>query len=106
MSLNPPTLSSMSKIWYSAMNGATVPTHPHDALKTLNHRYSVFDRNINNIVSILSHGLKMGYLSQEQVMLAVTMDASGKMPPPFLVFKGAPNGQIAHEFQTYPDHGH
>ncbi|MCT8869026.1 hypothetical protein ACE02P_14910 [Shewanella bicestrii] len=71
MSLNPPTLSSMSKVWYSAMNGTTVPTLPHDTLITLNHRYSVFDRNINNIVSILSHGLKMGYLSQEQVMLAV-----------------------------------
>lgn len=71
MSLNPPTLSSMSKVWYSAMNGATVPTPPPDALITLNHRYGVFDRNINNIVTILSHGLKMGYLSQEQVMLAV-----------------------------------
>jgi hypothetical protein len=42
----------------------------------------------------------------KRVTLAVTVDASGKILPPFLVFKGSANGRIAHEFQTYPDHGH
>jgi len=78
MSLNPPTLSSITKVWYSAMNGATVPSPTHDALISINQRYGVFDRNINNIVSILSHGLQMGYLRQDQVMLAVNEQDSIK----------------------------
>jgi hypothetical protein len=40
----------------------------------------------------------------KQVMLAVTIGASGKMLPPMLIFKGTPNGCIAnHEFGMYPD---
>jgi len=43
----------------------------------------------------------------KQVTLVVTIEASGKTLPPFLVFKGAPNGHIANrEFVMYPDHGH
>jgi hypothetical protein len=43
----------------------------------------------------------------KRVTLAVTVDASRKMLPPMLIFKGTTNGCIAtHEFGTYPDHGH
>jgi hypothetical protein len=43
----------------------------------------------------------------KRVTLAVTIEASRKTLPPFLIFKGAPNGCIAnHEFAMYPDHGH
>ena len=43
----------------------------------------------------------------KRVTLAVTVDVSGKMLPPMLIFKGAPNGRIANrEFSTYPDRGH
>jgi hypothetical protein len=43
----------------------------------------------------------------KRVTLAITVDASAKMLPPILIFKGATNGQITYcEFGTYPDHGH
>ena len=43
----------------------------------------------------------------KRVTLAVTVDASGTMLPPMIIFKGAPNGRIANrEFGTYPDGGH
>ena len=42
----------------------------------------------------------------KRVTLAVTIDASGGMLPPMLIFKGAANGRIAREFVTYPDGGH
>jgi hypothetical protein len=43
----------------------------------------------------------------KRVTLAVTIDASGKMLPPMLIFKGATNGRIAtREFGTFPDGGH
>jgi hypothetical protein len=43
----------------------------------------------------------------KRVTLSVTVDASGKMLPPMLIFKGATNGRIAsREFGTYPDCGH
>ena len=39
----------------------------------------------------------------KRVTLAATVTASGKMLPPFLIFKGKPNGRIAmREFSTYP----
>ena len=42
----------------------------------------------------------------KRVTLAVTVTATGKMLPPFLIFKGKPNGRIAmREFSTYPAHG-
>jgi hypothetical protein len=42
-----------------------------------------------------------------RVTLAVTVDASRKMLPPMLIFKGATNERIANlEFGTYPDCGH
>ncbi len=42
----------------------------------------------------------------KRVTLAATVTASGKMLPPFLVFKGQPNGRIAtREFATYPSLG-
>jgi hypothetical protein len=43
----------------------------------------------------------------KRVTLAVTVDGSGNMLPPMLIFKGATNGCIANcEFVTYPDGGH
>lgn len=43
----------------------------------------------------------------KRVTLAVTIEASGRMLPPLLVFKGAANGRIAKsELPTYPDSGH
>ena len=42
----------------------------------------------------------------KRVTLAVTIDASGGMLPPMLIFKGAANGCIAREFVTYPYGGH
>ena len=40
------------------------------------------------------------------VTVAVTVTASGKILPPFIVFKGAPNKRIAkQEFGTYPTGG-
>ena len=43
----------------------------------------------------------------KRVTLASTVDASRKMLPPMLIFKGATNRRIANrEFGTYPDHGH
>jgi hypothetical protein len=43
----------------------------------------------------------------KRVTLTVTVNASGKMLPPMLIFKGATNGRIADsEFGTHPDRGH
>jgi hypothetical protein len=43
----------------------------------------------------------------KRVTLAVTLDGSGNMLPPLLIFKGAKNGRIAtKEFPTYPVNGH
>jgi hypothetical protein len=43
----------------------------------------------------------------KRVTLAVTVDGSGNMLPPMLIFKGATNGRIANrEFVTYPNGGH
>jgi hypothetical protein len=43
----------------------------------------------------------------KRVTLAITVDTSGKMLPPMLIFKGVTNGCIANrEFGMYPDHGH
>ena len=43
----------------------------------------------------------------KRVTLAVSVEASGRMLPPMLVFRGAPNGHIANrEFGTFPDGGH
>ena len=42
----------------------------------------------------------------KRVMLVAAVDASGRMPPPMLIFKGAPNGRISHKFTTYPYSGH
>jgi hypothetical protein len=42
----------------------------------------------------------------KRVTLAATVDASGRMLPPMLIFKGAANGRISREFATYPDEGH
>ena len=42
----------------------------------------------------------------KRVTLAATVDASGRMLPPMLIFKGAANGRIAREFAAYPDEGH
>jgi hypothetical protein len=43
----------------------------------------------------------------KQVTLSVTIEASGKTLPSFLVLKGAPNGRIANrKFVMYPGHGH
>ena len=42
----------------------------------------------------------------KRVTVAATVTASGKMLPPFMIFKGAPNGCIAtREFRTYPAGG-
>jgi hypothetical protein len=42
----------------------------------------------------------------KRVTLAATVTASGKMLPPFLIFKGKPNGRIAmREFSTFPSRG-
>ena len=42
----------------------------------------------------------------KHVTLAATVTGSGKMLPPFLIFKGKPQGHIALcEFGTYPDEG-
>lgn len=72
MSINPPLLSNLSRVWYSAMNGATVPVLTKEALHSINHRYELFDNNIKNIGSVLSHGLDMGYLTQDAVTLAIS----------------------------------
>ena len=41
------------------------------------------------------------------VTLAVAVEASGRMLPPMLIFKGAPNGRIVNsEFATFPEGGH
>ena len=41
----------------------------------------------------------------KRITLAATVNASGKMLQPFLIFKGKPNGCIAmREFLTYPAH--
>jgi hypothetical protein len=42
----------------------------------------------------------------KRVTLAATADASGRMLPPMLIFKGAANGHISREFSTYTDRGH
>jgi hypothetical protein len=43
----------------------------------------------------------------KRVTLTVTVDASGKMLQPMLIFKGTTNGRIVNrEFGMYPDHGH
>ena len=42
----------------------------------------------------------------KRVTLTATVDASGRMLPPMLIFKGVTNGSISHEFSTYPDRGH
>ena len=43
----------------------------------------------------------------KRVTLAVTVEASGRMLPPLLIFKGAANGRIAKkELTTYPESGH
>ncbi len=43
----------------------------------------------------------------KRVTLAVTVDGSGNMLPPMLIFKSATNGRIANrEFVTYPNGGH
>jgi hypothetical protein len=40
----------------------------------------------------------------KRVTLAATVTASGKILPPFLIFKGQPGGRIAkHEFGEYPE---
>jgi hypothetical protein len=39
----------------------------------------------------------------KRVMLAASVNASGRMLPPMLIFKGAMNGQISRECSTYPD---
>ena len=42
----------------------------------------------------------------KRVTVAATVTASGKMLPPFMIFKGTPNGRIAsREFGTYPPTG-
>ena len=39
----------------------------------------------------------------KRVTVAATVTVSGKMLPPFMIFKGAPNGCIAsRKFGTYP----
>jgi hypothetical protein len=43
----------------------------------------------------------------KQVTLAVAVEASGRMLPPLLIFKGMANGRIAkNELSTNPDSGH
>jgi len=42
----------------------------------------------------------------KRVTFAATADASGRMLPLMLIFKGAANGRISCEFSTYPDRGH
>jgi hypothetical protein len=42
----------------------------------------------------------------KRVTLAATVDASGRMLPLMLIFKGAAKGHISCEFATYPDQGH
>ena len=42
----------------------------------------------------------------KRVMLAVTVDASDRMQPPMLTFKGTVNRHISCEFAMYPDKGH
>ena len=43
----------------------------------------------------------------KQVTLAVTIEASGHMLPPLLIFKGTANGRIVkNELSTYPDSGY
>ena len=45
-------------------------------------------------------------MDTKHVTVAATVTASGKMLPPFMIFKGAPNGRIAtREFSTYPAGG-
>ena len=42
----------------------------------------------------------------KRVSVTATVTVSGKMLPPFMIFKGAPNRCIAsHEFGTYPATG-
>ena len=42
----------------------------------------------------------------KRITLAITLDGSGNMLPPMLIFKGAKNGRIASkEFSTYPADG-
>jgi len=49
---------------------------------------------------------KASTINTKQVTLAATVTASGKMLPPFLIFKGKPNGWIAMwEFLTFPASG-
>jgi hypothetical protein len=40
--------------------------------------------------------------STMRLSLAVTVTASGDILPPFIVFKGKPNGRIQRDFGTYP----
>jgi hypothetical protein len=42
----------------------------------------------------------------KRVTLAATVDASGRMLPPMLIFKGAVNVRISRELVRYPDKGH
>lgn len=41
----------------------------------------------------------------KRITLAATVTASGKMLPPFLIFKGTRNGRISREFVTFPAEG-
>jgi hypothetical protein len=45
-------------------------------------------------------------LDTKRVTHGAMVDASGRMLPPMLIFKGAANGRISREFATYPDEGH
>ena len=40
--------------------------------------------------------------STMRVTVAVCVTAAGNVLPPFLIFKGKPNGRIEQEFSTYP----
>jgi hypothetical protein len=45
-------------------------------------------------------------LDTKRVTHGAMVDASGRMLPPMLIFKGPVNGCISREFATYPDEGH
>jgi len=46
-------------------------------------------------------------MDTKRVTLAVAIKASGRMLPPMLIFKGAPNGRIVNcEFVMFPKGGH
>ena len=68
--------------------------------------FSYHSNKILNVKGARTVHTRASTSDTKRITLAATVTASGKMLPPFLIFKGKPNGRIAmREFSTNPAHG-